>query len=85
MKITQEKHFFPFVSSTIGANISDTSVVMARTERIGTGNIKENAADGAFIFHKLLVGPEIWPLSILLNNTENCDQRDFFIEMKTTA
>jgi hypothetical protein len=43
--------------------------VMASTERIGTGNIKENAADGAFIFHKLLVGPEIWLLPILLTKS----------------
>ena len=67
--MTQEKHFLPFVGSTIGANISDTFVVMASTERIGTGNIKENAADGAFIFHKLLVGPEIWLLPILLTKS----------------
>jgi hypothetical protein len=59
--------------------------MMASTERIGTGHIKENAADGAFIFHKLLVSPERWLLPILLDSTENCDQRDVFIGMTTTA
>src|SRR5713101_5697288 len=48
----QRERVFPLIRDTIDTHVADTFVVIARACRIRTGDIEENAAGPAFLWHK---------------------------------
>ena len=54
--MTQRQYRFPFVGSTIRAQISYAFVAVAWAGKSGTRNIKENAAGSTFVLHAFLIG-----------------------------
>jgi hypothetical protein len=55
--MSRARHLFPLITRTVRTPIAYTFVVMAWTERMRTGHIKQNGTDSTLLYHAFL--PEV--------------------------
>jgi hypothetical protein len=60
--------FFPLVRRTVRTDVTCAGVVVSRAERTETGNIEDNAADGAFLGSGFLGRLLCYGTSIIISN-----------------
>ena len=55
--MSRDRHLFPLITRTVRTHIAYAFVVVAGTERMRTGNIKQNGTDSTLLCHAFL--PEV--------------------------